>query len=112
MDVTGARVLVVDDNEINRAILSEQVTSWNFDCAAVSSGKDALNLLDAVLRENLTVDCVLLDYMMPGMNGGDVIKAMHANPATKDIPVIMFTSVQETDDGKLLAARLGRSSES
>ncbi len=48
IDVTGARVLVVDDNSINRAILLEQMSSWGFDACAATSGAEGLLVLEAV----------------------------------------------------------------
>lgn len=102
-DVSGARILVVDDNAINRAILTEQLKSWKFDCAAVESGEEALSVMKAVLSQSLTVDCVLLDYQMPGMNGAEVVSAMKADPTTSDIPVILLTSMQETTEGAHLS---------
>ena len=76
VDVTGARVLVIDDNPVNREILLEQLSSWGFDCAAAESGAMGLAFLDRAAQLGATVDCVILDYQMPGMNGADVAKAM------------------------------------
>ncbi len=46
IDITGARILIVDDNAVNRAILTEQVKSWGFDCAAAENGHVALAFLE------------------------------------------------------------------
>src|SRR5690606_30822391 len=72
VDVTGARVLVIDDNPVNREILLEQLRSWGFDCAAAESGAIGLAFLDRAAQLGASVDCVILDYQMPGMSGADV----------------------------------------
>ncbi len=100
VDVSGARVLIVDDNNVNRSILSEQMTAWHFDSAACVDGFEALAVMRAATMQGVKIDCVVLDYHMPGMNGGDVVKQMRAEDPLKDIPVIMLTSVDQTEDGK------------
>ncbi|RWF38853.1 MAG: response regulator, partial [Mesorhizobium sp.] len=79
VDVTGARVLVIDDNPVNREILLEQLRSWSFDCAAAESGAVGLAFLDRASQLGAAVDCIILDYQMPGMNGADVAKAIAAD---------------------------------
>ena len=104
MDVSGSRILVVDDNEVNRSILCEQMASWKFDGAAATSGSEALAVLEMAASQGITIDCVVMDYQMPELNGGDTVKAMHANPELCGIPVIMLTSVDETNDGKAFSS--------
>ena len=103
-DVSGSRVLIIDDNEVNRAILSEQLSSWKFDHAAAASGTEAIELLRMARANGLPVDCVILDYHMPGMNGGDVMEAIRSDQQLSDIPVIMLTSVDQTEDGKTFSS--------
>ncbi len=99
-DVSNARVLIVDDNEVNRSILTEQMASWRFDSAATDSGTEALAVMRAAAERGVCIDCVVLDYHMPEMDGADVVKAMRADPALGDIPVVMLTSVDELEDGR------------
>lgn len=101
IDVTGARVLIIDDNKINRDILLEQLRSWNFDCAAAESGEIGLAFLDRATELGAAVDAVILDYQMPGMNGLEVARRIAANPATWDIPVLLLTSVDQAVTGRL-----------
>ena len=102
VDVTGARVLVIDDNPVNREILLEQLRSWSFDCAAAESGAVGLAFLDRANQLGASVDCVILDYQMPGMNGADVAKAISADSRLSSIPVILLTSVDQVDFAKLI----------
>ncbi|WP_256752669.1 response regulator [Mesorhizobium sp. Mes31] len=102
VDVTGARVLVIDDNPVNREILLEQLRSWSFDCAAAESGAVGLAFLDRACQLGAAVDCVILDYQMPGMNGADVARAIAADSRLSSIPVVLLTSVDQVDFGKMI----------
>src|SRR5690606_19144802 len=101
-DVTGARVLVIDDNPVNREILLEQLRSWSFDCAAAESGAVGLAFLDRAVQLGAAVDCIILDYQMPGMNGADVARAIAADSRLSSIPIVLLTSVDQVDFGKLI----------
>ncbi|MEM9278970.1 MAG: response regulator, partial [Pseudomonadota bacterium] len=61
-------------------------------------------MLDAVHREGLSIDCIVLDYQMPEMNGGDVVAAIKSHEHLSKIPIIMLTSVEETSDGKTFSS--------
>ena len=93
VDLNDAKVLIVDDNAVNRKILTEMFTGWNLETVAVGSGREALDLMRAIKGQNYPLDCVVLDYQMPHMTGGDVLKTMRAEEALADIPVIMLSSV-------------------
>ncbi|MER9295053.1 response regulator [Mesorhizobium sp. M0621] len=102
VDVTGARVLVIDDNPVNREILLEQLRSWSFDCAAAESGAVGLAFLDRACQLGAAVDCIILDYQMPGMNGADVARAIASDSRLSSIPVVLLTSVDQVDFGKMI----------
>ncbi|WP_292643061.1 response regulator, partial [Mesorhizobium sp.] len=102
VDVTGARVLVIDDNPVNREILLEQLRSWSFDCAAAESGAVGLAFLDRAFQLGAAVDCIILDYQMPGMNGADVARAVASDSRLSSIPVVLLTSVDQVDFGKMI----------
>jgi signal transduction histidine kinase/DNA-binding response OmpR family regulator len=102
VDVTGARVLVIDDNPVNREILLEQLRSWSFDCAAAESGAVGLAFLDRACQLGASVDCIILDYQMPGMNGADVAKTIAADSRLSSIPVVLLTSVDQVDFGRMV----------
>lgn len=100
-DVTGARIIVVDDNAVNRSILMEQMTAWGFDACAARNGGEALAVLAETARLGLPVDCVVLDDRMPGMNGDDVAARIRAMPSVADTPVIMLTSLDRPIGGRV-----------
>ena len=102
VDVTGARVLVIDDNPVNREILLEQLRSWGFDCAAAESGAVGLAFLHRAAQLGARVDCVILDFQMPGMNGADVAKAMSSDTHTANVPIVLLTSVDHIDFGRMV----------
>jgi signal transduction histidine kinase/DNA-binding response OmpR family regulator len=99
-DISGSRILVVDDNSVNRAILSEQMSAWSFDSAAAASGEEAIAVIKAAHQQGLRVDCMVLDYHMPQMTGAQVVSAMQQMPEAAGIPVVMLTSVDHTEEGR------------
>lgn len=103
-DISGSRVLVIDDNEVNRFILSEQLTAWKFDNAAACSGKEGLDVMRAVIKNNIQLDLVILDYQMPEMNGVEVLEIMRNDEALENIPVVMLTSVDTTQVNRKLSS--------
>lgn len=98
-DVNGARVLIIDDNPVNRSILIEQMRSWNFDACAATGGAEGLAVATQAKELGLGVDVVILDYHMPHMNGADVARAVRSNPAIADLPLILLTSVDTAMQG-------------
>ncbi|RUV25116.1 response regulator, partial [Mesorhizobium sp. M1A.F.Ca.IN.022.04.1.1] len=96
VDVTGARVLIVDDNAVNRAILSEQMASWTFDSCAAESGAEGLKVLIAAAAYGVPVDCVVLDYQMPGMTGAEMARIVRNTAGLAHTPIIMLTSVDQS----------------
>ncbi len=98
-DVNGARILIIDDNPVNRSILLEQMRSWNFDACAATGGAEGLAVLGQAKELGLGVDVVILDYHMPHMNGADVARAVRNNLAIADLPLILLTSVDTAMQG-------------
>lgn len=92
-DVQGSRILIVDDNGINRDILTEMARKWGFDACAVENGQMALGLLEHAAAIGAPVDLVILDYQMPDMNGADVLCAIRERTAIAAMPVVLLTSV-------------------
>ena len=96
MNVLGARVLVIDDNAINRQILAEQLRMWGFDGVAAEDGPTGLAVLDAAFTMGVTVDAVILDYHMPGMNGVAVARAILEDSRFDSVALIFLTSMDVT----------------
>lgn len=102
-DMTGARVLVIDDNAVNRSILAEQMAAWNFDGASTSTGAQGLEVMRNVIANGMSLDLVILDYQMPEMSGAEVLETMRKDEALKDIPVVMLTSVDSSQTNQRLS---------
>ncbi|WP_019172342.1 PAS domain-containing hybrid sensor histidine kinase/response regulator [Pseudaminobacter salicylatoxidans] len=96
VDVTGARILIVDDNAVNRAILLEQMASWNFDACAAQSGPEGLKVLQAAASLGVGVDCIVLDYQMPGMTGAEMARVVRNTSQLAATPIVMLTSVDQS----------------
>src|SRR6266436_2479822 len=89
----SARILVVDDVDINVKLLGAKLASEYFDVLTASNGAAALAVC-AVERPDL----VLLDVMMPEMDGFEVCRRLKADPATSHIPVVMVTALSDAAD--------------
>lgn len=94
------KVLIVDDMPENLGILF-RLLSEEYDVSAAENGKVALDIV-----RNEKPDLILLDIMMPDLNGYEVIKELKANPATTDIPVIFVSALSENVD-KVKGLELG-----
>ncbi|MEZ5069502.1 MAG: response regulator [Bacteroidales bacterium] len=86
-------ILVVDDNQENLRVVSNYLREKGYQIALSFNGEGALKLLE----EN-KIDLILLDIMMPGMDGYEVCKRLKADPRFKAIPVIFLTAKTDTDD--------------
>lgn len=91
-DLSGLRVLVVDDNATNRQILHYHLSSWSMEPTCVGSGNEALAVLRCAKTET-PYDFAILDMQMPGMDGIMLARALKANPATATMPLIILTSM-------------------
>ncbi|MBA3886269.1 MAG: response regulator [Acidobacteria bacterium] len=85
-------VLVVDDNSVNRRILSEQVARWGMTPTTVESGRAAIDALSAAVRGGKPFGLVLLDANMPDMDGFDVAEYIRGQAAFAGATVMMLTS--------------------
>lgn len=88
-----ARVLVVDDLAVNIRLLEAKLVSEYYEVLSASNGPAALELVRA-----RAPDIVLLEVMMPIMDGFEVCRQIKADPATRHIPVVMVTALSETRD--------------
>jgi two-component system, sensor histidine kinase and response regulator len=91
-DLRGRRVLVVDDNDSARAVLTDMLASMTFDATAVSSGQQALEALRAAGRAQRPFEIVLLDWRMPGMDGIETANAIRDLRLTPTPHLMMVTA--------------------
>jgi signal transduction histidine kinase len=96
-----ALILIVDDNPTNIKVMYEVLEQAGFRVLIAKNGESALAKLQAV-----TPDLILLDVMMPGIDGFETCRRLKANHATQDIPVIFMTALSEVDE-KVKAFALG-----
>jgi phosphoserine phosphatase RsbU/P len=94
-------LLVVDDNEMNRDMLSRRLERQGYNVSVAADGAGALELV-----RNHQFDLVLLDVMMPGLNGLQVLKILRESHSATDLPIVMATARGESDD-IVQALRLG-----
>ena len=88
-----ARILVVDDVPANVKLLEARLLAEYFEVLTATSGPEAIEIC-----ENDKVDVVLLDVMMPDMDGFDVCRILKGDPATSHIPIVMITALDQVSD--------------
>lgn len=88
-------LLIVDDNAMNRDMLARRLEREGYYVTTAIGGRQALDLL-----EKESFDLMLLDILMPDMDGYEVLEQLKANDATRDLPVIMLTAVNEVESVK------------
>jgi CheY-like chemotaxis protein len=92
-DGRSRRVLVVDDNDLNNQYLRTLLSRHNFTVEVANDGPGAI---EAIRRQR--PDVVLLDVMMPGMSGIEVLKRLRTDTSQQNIPVILITARSQDDD--------------
>ncbi|MFH1214984.1 MAG: response regulator [Pseudomonadota bacterium] len=105
-NLLGLRVLIVDDNPLNRAILKNQVRSWGMSSETAENGADALVILENSYADAKPYDVVLLDWHMPEMDGIELTKRIRAQYRKKNLLLVMLSSAS-FDEESLKATRAG-----
>ncbi len=90
MRITNFQVLIVDDNEINRDMLVRRLRRVDFDLSMAINGREALSMIQTNLY-----DLILLDIMMPEVDGYTVLKYLKEDSRLRHIPVIMISALEE-----------------
>jgi diguanylate cyclase (GGDEF)-like protein/PAS domain S-box-containing protein len=85
-----SRILVVDDEEMNLDLCSRRLRRSGFTVEVAQNGNQALEMI-----ESIDFDLVLLDQMMPGMSGSEVLATIRRSPSLRGLPIIMVTAVAE-----------------
>jgi len=87
------KILIVDDSPTERHVLQDMLTKAGYEVLATDNGEDAI-----AKARSVKPDLILMDVVMPGLNGFQATRAISRDPETRSIPVIMCTSKsQETD---------------
>ncbi len=89
IDFSGQRILIIDDNTVNRFVLHHYLTTWQADTCAVSSGQEGL----ALLAQGHSFDLVLLDMQMPEMDGRMTAQKIRRLPQISQMPIVLLTSL-------------------
>lgn len=82
------KILLVDDDQITRKMLERSLEEHGFSTAQAANGRDAV-----FLAKDWRPDLIILDIMMPEMDGTEAAGKLRQNPATRDIPIIFLTSI-------------------
>lgn len=85
-------ILIVDDNDVNRDVLSRRLVRYGYEAETATDGREAL----AMIRRK-DYDLVLLDIMMPEMNGYQVLERIKEDPITRGLPVIVISALDDID---------------
>ncbi|MCC6581506.1 MAG: response regulator [Phycisphaeraceae bacterium] len=96
MDLRGATILIVDDNPQNVELLQAYLEDLPCQTVAAHDGLEAIRYIED--RQHAAPDLILLDVMMPRMSGFEVCKKLKEDPATRAIPIMMVTALNELGD--------------
>jgi two-component system, sensor histidine kinase and response regulator len=102
-DLQRLSVLVVDDNATNRRILEETLLNWGMKPTTVADGSAALEAIRDATREKTPFELILIDYMMPRMNGFELVARINEDPGLITKTIIMLTSGGERGDASRCA---------
>jgi signal transduction histidine kinase/CheY-like chemotaxis protein len=92
-DLVGLRVLIVDDNEVNRRVVHEQISSWGMRNGSYATAESALEAIREAHAAGDPFQFVIADYQMPGMNGAVLAQEIKADPSIREVVFIMLTSI-------------------
>lgn len=93
LDLSKYTVLAVDDIQLNLLLLKKMLSKFNFTLQTASSGQQTLDIV-----AEKKPDLILLDLMMPGIDGFEVIQRLRANPETQDIHIIILSALNSHED--------------
>jgi signal transduction histidine kinase/CheY-like chemotaxis protein len=99
-DLAGLRVLIVDDNEVNRRVLHEQISSWGMRNDTCDSAAEALRAARAASGQGDPYHFVVADYRMPVTSGAELAVAIKIDPALSGAMVILLTSMSNWSGAK------------
>ena len=100
-DLKDIKVLVVDDNQTNRFVLTEYFRSWGCLPVEATNGKEALSILKESIASKEPFDLLLTDFQIPEMSGFDLAKAIKTMETLEGVPIIVLTSAGKKGDGRI-----------
>ena len=101
-DIRSARMLIVDDLEINRQVLSKQLRQWSINHTIATGAREALELLRSAARNGEPFDLMITDHQMPDMDGQELARAVRQDPLLSPTALVLLTS-----SGDRVETRLG-----
>ena len=98
VDLSGLRVLIVDDNATYRNILQHQLRTWNASCESTESGQQALDILRSAITQGTAYNLAILDLHMPLITGEELALAIKEDPKLSALPLLLLISVGQRSD--------------
>ncbi|NHK26757.1 response regulator [Parvularcula flava] len=95
IDLSEVRLLLVDDNPVNRKIIAGQVSLWGMQHECVDSSAEAMARLEEAERTGKRFDLMVTDYLMPDTDGLGLVRQLRADDRFKNLPIIMLSSVDD-----------------
>lgn len=93
-EADGKTVLVVDDQEPVAILINKILSTNGYKCTSAKNGREALDML----HDGLRPDLMLLDIMMPGMDGFELLDKIHEEKVAHETPVVMLTALADATD--------------
>lgn len=100
INISDLTVVVVDDNDTNRQILSQVLSNWGASVATCDNGPQAIEELERCLSRGIAQPILISDVQMPEMDGFMLAESIRSHDQLKDIPIILLTSGGQSGDGK------------
>jgi CheY-like chemotaxis protein/HPt (histidine-containing phosphotransfer) domain-containing protein len=97
-ELRGNRILVIDDNAINRRIMTLQLSRWGLVCDEASGAREALEMMRTAQSEGAGYRLALVDYLMPGVNGEELAASVREEPALSETALVLITSFGQRGD--------------
>jgi two-component system sensor histidine kinase/response regulator len=94
-DLRNLRAIIVDDNEVNRRVIGEQIAGWGMRGSSFATGQEAIGALREVKGCGDPYHIAILDYQMPGMDGAALARAIKAEAEIRETVVVLLTSVTQ-----------------
>ncbi|MBT8471010.1 MAG: response regulator [Marinicaulis sp.] len=99
----GVNILAVDDNEVNRRVISEMFDGWNVRYSVADGPMQAMAALEKSIARSNRFDAILMDYQMPGQDGAALSRCIKADQRFADIPIVMLSSIDEAASSESIA---------